>query len=198
MKKKSNYTFIVLLVFFIVIAVFSLIHFISSENSHIATNASDSFLLAENLSCVRAYNDTVFGVSMTGIVENGANVTVLAGYYHCNPLKRGDIIVYNYSGNKNPLIKIVKGIAGDSFSLQKTTGGAILLINNISQKTSTGSPYLLDDGRYQLLQLYVRDFAGVIPKNSALILGNNPAGTIDSSYFGLVSVNDIIGKALVN
>jgi signal peptidase I len=106
------------------------------------------------------------------------------------------LIVYSYGGNENLLIKIVKGLPGDKFSLQKTEGGWHILINGKVLKNSENKPYLLDERSYRMLSLYERDYKGVIPENAYLILGNLVSGTLDSTSFGLVGKQDILGKAI--
>ncbi len=147
-----------------------------------------------NASCVTKEMQTVNGVSMAGIVENGQNVTVLDGYYRCNKLARDDVIIYNFSGDKNPLIKSVKGIPGDTFSLEQTASGTFIDVDGKRLMTSDGQAYTFDVQRTKMLSLYVDDYHGVIPQNSAIILGNIATGSVDSSQFGLVSADDIIGK----
>ena len=61
----------------------------------------------------------VWGSSLSGLIEDGAVLKVLMGYYKCHPVERDDIIVYNYSG-ADPLVKIVKGVEADKFQLKKS------------------------------------------------------------------------------
>jgi type IV secretory pathway protease TraF len=46
-----------------------------------------------------------------------------------------------------------------------------------------------------MLSLYEKDYKGIIPQNTYLILGDQPSGSVDSSVFGLVDKSDILGKA---
>jgi len=47
-----------------------------------------------------------------------------------------------------------------------------------------------------LLNLFVRDYKHIIPKNVYLILGNQSGGSLDSTRFRLASQNDILGKVI--
>jgi signal peptidase I len=153
--------------------------------------------VAENLNCISNVEERiVHGNSLVGLIESGEKVKILFGYYDCNGVKRNDLIVYSYGGNENLLIKIVKGLPGDKFSLQKTEGGWHILINGKVLKNSENKPYLLDERSYRMLSLYERDYKGVIPENAYLILGNLVSGTLDSTSFGLVGKQDILGKAI--
>jgi len=148
-----------------------------------------------NLSCDTSVEEkTVRGNSLYGLIEPGSTVKVYFGYYKCNEIKRGDIVAYNYSGDPNPIIKVVKGLPGDKLHLQEANGVWNILINGETVKNSKGEPYSLSASGSQMLSLYERDYKGVIPADAYLILGNLSSGSIDSTYFGLIGKNDILGK----
>lgn len=65
-------------------------------------------------------------------------------------------------------------------------------------KNSQSEPYLLGEGGYRILSLYERDYKGIIPPDTYLILGNLASGSLDSTRFGLVGKSDILGKAESN
>lgn len=139
---------------------------------------------------------TVRGNSLSGLIEDGSDIEILLNYYSCHPIQRNEVVIYGYSGNKNPLIKIAKGIENDKFKLVKSgTGcGWNILINDKITENSKGLPYCINANGYRMLSLYESDYRGIIPKNTYLILGNVPDGTLDSTRFGLVDKSDIIGK----
>ncbi|HIH24393.1 TPA: signal peptidase I [Candidatus Woesearchaeota archaeon] len=134
---------------------------------------------------------TVKGDSLSGIIEEGTAVNVQRNLA-CAAIDRNDIILYNYAGKSDPLIKIVKAIPGDTWRLD----GCSIVVNDIVLSTrnpdgTIGAPYCVGDSRR--LQLYANDYP-IIPPDTYLIMGNNPDGTLDSSIFGLVDREDIIGK----
>ena len=45
-----------------------------------------------------------------------------------------------------------------------------------------------------MLALYVRDYHGVIPDGTMLVMGEAPTGTLDSSHFGLVEVKAVVAR----
>ena len=152
-----------------------------------------------NADCItKEEHRQVRGHSLSGLVEPGATVKILFDFYRCNTVGRGDIIAYNYAGNEVPIIKIVKGIPGDIFSLEKSDKNIKwrLVINGKVVKNHQNQPYMLNKRGYRMLHLYESDFKGVIPKNTYLILGNLVSGTTDSSRFGLVHKSDILGKVV--
>ena len=102
---------------------------------------------------VKEAKQTVTGDSLGKLLPTGSDVKLLQNYYACNPVARNDIAEYNYPGSSIPIAKVVKGVPGDTFSLQKSGSGWNLLINGEAAKTSEGEPYLLDDRAYRMLIL---------------------------------------------
>ena len=137
----------------------------------------------------------VRGNSLTPIIEQGTTVKILFGYYDCNEIKRGDIVAYRYAGNPDPIIKIVKGLPGDKFELRESDEmNWNILINGQVLKNSKNEPYLISGNRYKMLSLYEKDYNGIVPDDTYLILGNLVSGSMDSTRFGLIDKSDILGK----
>lgn len=149
-----------------------------------------------DLSCVSEETEQIVrGQSLSGLIEEGQAVKLLKGFYNCNPLRRGDVVAYNYSGQPEPIIKIAQGLPGDTFSLAKNKRGNYnIIINNQAAKNATGQTYELPAGRQRMLELYANDYQGVIPADAYLILGNQTEGSLDSTRFGLAGKEEIIGK----
>lgn len=148
------------------------------------------------MGCVSGIEERIIrGNSLSGLIEDGQVVRVLFDYYDCNEVQKEDIILYDYAGSENSLIKIVKGIPGDNFFLKEADGGWHILINGETSKNSEGKPYLISGKRYEMLSLYQRDYKGIIPGQSYLIMGNLPGGAMDSTRYGLISKDAILAKA---
>ena len=151
--------------------------------------------IKSEINCVTKIEDRlVRGNSLSGLIEDGASVKILFGFYDCHEIKREDIVVYRYAGNKNPIIKIVKAVPGDTFQLKQSLDGWNILVNNEILKNSLNQPYILDVKGYKMLSLYEKDYKGIIPKDAYLILGNLANGSLDGSSFGLIDKSDILGK----
>jgi signal peptidase I len=148
-------------------------------------------------SCPVVYKtQTVNGGSLAGYIESGSKVRVAFGYYACAAVVRGDLVIYNDAGNGNGVIKIAQAVGGDTFALALAEGGVKIVVNGKVLKTSTGEPYRLSEDVSRLLAAYERDYHGVIPKRAVLLLGNLAGGSRDSTRFGLVSTDDILGKVV--
>lgn len=142
--------------------------------------------------CSVAKPETVRGNSLAPILNPGDEITVQYGYYQCRQVNRGDIIAYNFAGNPEPIIKIVKALPGDELKLKKLEGSNCweVLVNEQVLKTSENQDYCLPEPRQKMLELY----QGIIAENAYLILGNLAQGSLDSTRFGLVHKTDILGK----
>ena len=136
---------------------------------------------------------TVRGNSLSPFIKNGQTVEALKGYYKCYPVKRNDVVLFHYSGDKNPLIKMVKAVPGDQWSLRQGKDGYNIIVNNHPLANTEGKLYQIIGNRVKMLQLYTNDYP-VIPKDTYLLLGNEPEGSLDSTRFGLIDKSDIVAK----
>lgn len=168
----------------------------ADTNSH--TTTAPSPLPDARADCPSGvYNDIVRGISLEPLVHGGATVRISKGYYDCHAVQRGDLIIYHYVGNEYPLIKIVKAIPDDAFALQKNPEGLWnIVVNGGVVKNSEGVPYALTERKSAMLKLYAKDYPR-LPVGTYLILGNLANGSTDSTAFGLVGTEGIIGKAEV-
>lgn len=139
----------------------------------------------------------VRGNSLSPFINAGDSVEIYYGYYDTHEIQRGDIVVCRFSFRQDPVIKIVRAVPGDSFGFKDLgDGGALLLINGDVLENSVGRPYEFTGRRKRMLALYARDYKGVIPPDSYLLLGDAAEGSLDSGRFGLVDKEVIIGKAM--
>ncbi|MFA5392133.1 MAG: signal peptidase I [Candidatus Paceibacterota bacterium] len=149
----------------------------------------------ESVDClVLTEEKIVQGNSFSPFIQPGTKIKALLNYYDCHKIEREDIVLFNYAGNKNFLLKIVKGIPGDKFELKETIGGWNIIINGGIAKNFENQPYLISGNKYKMLSLYEKDYQGIIPKNSYLLLSNKVFGSIDSTAFGLVDKSGIVAK----
>lgn len=162
----------------------------------IYSNISKTFLNKDSKSsCLFTKEERmVQGTSFSPYIAPGTTIKALFGYYDCHAIKRNDIILFNYKGNKNPLLKVVKGIPGDKFELKEEIGGWRIVINNKVLINFENEPYLISENRYKMLSLYEKSYQGHIPENAYLLLSNKVSGSIDSTVFGLVDKSNIIAK----
>lgn len=155
--------------------------------------------------CVRQIERrAVRGTSMSGLLESGREIEILHGYYDCNPVRRGDIVVFTYSGNLgNDLywIKTAQGLPGDRIGLgeKNHAGKRLLLINGQAIRNPAGRRYRVDKiGESYIRLAMARQMTDrKIPRGRYLMLGTAAIGGWDSRRVGLISHTALIGKAVV-
>lgn len=140
----------------------------------------------------------VRGNSLSPLIKDGTGIKADFGFYGAHEIMRGDIAVCKLPGRTAPVVKLVRAVPGDRFALkEQEDGGALLLINGAELKNSAGILYKFSGKRKQMLQLYEKDYNGLIPAGSYLLLGDVPGGSLDSTRFGLLRREAIMGKALI-
>ena len=195
LKKKKRFFLLIFISGFLFFFYFGLSQqkFFLEKSTLSFTNSLEA--KAENKDCeLKTEERIVRGDSLSPVLEPGQKIKIFFDHYNCYEVKREDIVVLEYAGNPNPLVKIIKGLPGDSFYLEKNKSDWNILINNEILKNSEGNPYVLSEQRQKMLSLYERDYGGKIPSESFLVLGNKVFGTVDSSYFGLIGKSSILGK----
>lgn len=139
----------------------------------------------------------VQGSALHGIMYGGQTVFADYNHYRCHTIERGHIVLYESIGHDTLLPIIVKGIPGDTWELRPTDGGHHIVVSGETLRNSFDEPYLLNESKARLLDLYVRDYKGVIPAGAFLLLGNLPQGAMDSTQFGLVSDRQIKARVVL-
>lgn len=150
-------------------------------------------MLSENLSCVE-YTDIriLSGNSLTPVLSPGDQLLFLGGYYRCNPVKAGDLVLYRWGDKKN-VAKFVRALAGDLLTVSEIdTDQWRLELNGQPLCNSLGVEYVLSEKKAALIRLY----AGRLKYNEVLLLGNKAHGSHDSTQFGLVKIGQLSGKLI--
>lgn len=121
--------------------------------------------------------------SMQSTLHSGQNVLVNRIAYLFRAPERGDVIVLNDPVNPNhTLLRRIVGLPGDTITLDSTTitiDGVQLNEPYVAQKFNPGAQVI------------------VVPSGSYFVLPDNRLDSADSRYFGPISSNLIIGKAVM-
>jgi hypothetical protein len=140
---------------------------------------------------------TAADIYMTGVLDKGTPFKTKLNWYLCHDLHRGDLVLYRFSFNDNPVVRRAVGIPGDRYEvvLNELGQGWNLKIN---QKYTTDQ-----DGKKSHfgvkessppLALYSNSKNAKLGPNEAILLSNISPGQNDSGGFGIVTTNDIIGS----
>ena len=132
-------------------------------------------------SCItKTQNDKVSGSSLEPFIKNGTIIRAEYGYYSCNDVQRGDVVLVKYTGHDNALIKIIRALPGDKFELkQEENSSWHILINGEVLTNSAGEPYSFSGQTAHNLKLYEVSYKGILPANSYLVFGDQIAGSTD-------------------
>lgn len=124
----------------------------------------------------------VDGFSMRPTLDDGEFVLVNRISYRLGAIERGDIIVFNYPPNpEQELIKRVIGLSGDQVKIsngQVSVNGYIL-----------DEPYIAQSPNY--------NGEWTVPEDSLFVLGDNRNNSSDSHSWGMLPIENIVGKATV-
>jgi signal peptidase I len=136
---------------------------------------------------------------MRGRIEQDQAIEVQKNYYACNPLERGQFVMFHISTELPPVIKEVVGIEGDTFALErdKEDDGWRISINGKPLIASTGKPYYLGNSKREpVLLAHQKETNGKIGEGKVLILSHVPRGNSDSGTFGLVEKKNIVARVV--
>jgi len=147
--------------------------------------------------CFERETKTVRGNSMAPLLLEGDEVVVADGFYRCHSVRRSDIVILDLAPDLDSpiLIKRVVGIPGDVFDfVDDPNGSQWLLVNGIILVNSEGKEYVFTG--QNTLRLYEGMYGNGLPADTYIVLGDDPSGSHDSSVFGLISQEALIGKVL--
>lgn len=138
--------------------------------------------------------ETVRGDSLSPALKDGDKVKVDYNYYQCGkPVKRDDLVIYDFKARNQKLIKFARVIPGDTFSVDETSRE--ISVNGQKMQNAQGSIFKLDSQGVKMLKLYEETFEGKLTGTTYFIFGNKP-DSVDSSRFGPAAEADIIGKVI--
>ena len=110
--------------------------------------------------------------------------------YDLNDPKRGDIALFeNQQGGKDPLIKRVVGLPGETLELRD---GKVYVDGDPLEE-----PYLERDPCKPGYPKTCSFGPVTVPRNHYFMMGDNRTNSLDSRFFGPVPEEDVVGEALV-
>jgi signal peptidase I len=124
----------------------------------------------------------VDGLSMNPTLQHGEYVLVSRLTYRTGEPERGDIIVFSFPvDQKQDLIKRVIGLPGETVSIRNGE----VLINGVKLE----EPYIAQSPVY--------NGTWTVSAGELFVLGDNRNDSKDSHQWGLLPIENIIGKALL-
>lgn len=132
---------------------------------------------------------TVHGNSMEPTIHNNQQVYLDRNYYTTHTIRQEDIVAVKFSTRPELFVKRIVALPGDNVQITQDT-----LTNKKNKKTYV-LPYITATNPLYL-QLQNANFT--IPSGSYLVLGDNSKISFDSTSYGLISRDLIIGKIKLN
>ena len=124
----------------------------------------------------------VDGFSMRPTLENGEYVLVYKLAYYLNNPQRGDIVVFRFPLDPTQdLIKRVIGLPGDVVQVEN----GLVSVND----REITEPYIAATPEYE--------GTWIVPPGQLFVLGDNRNDSSDSHAWGMLPLNNVIGKAIV-
>ena len=124
----------------------------------------------------------VDGSSMEPTLHNGEFVVVNRLAYRWSDLTRGDIVVFRFPLNpERRFIKRIIGLPGDHIRVEN----GVVVVNN----SALQEPYIAAPPRYS--------GNWQVGPDEAFVLGDNRNNSQDSQNWGMLPIEDIIGRAVL-
>lgn len=157
----------------------------SSSWGQVVRDAIETILLAVILFVVinaLSARVRVDGFSMRPTLENGEYVLVYKLAYKFSDPQRGDIVVFRFPVDPSQdLIKRVIGLPGDVIKVANS-------VVSVNDRVIT-EPYIAAAPEY--------DGMWLVPPGQLFVLGDNRNDSSDSHAWGMLPLNNVIGKSLL-
>jgi hypothetical protein len=137
---------------------------------------------------------------LRGVLERGEKFKLIENFYDCNPVKRGDLIYYQYSDQLDPVVKIVTGIPGDNFilkpDLQRRAWNIYINGKPIKSVIQREGNYFFGGQTSPTLSLFSKTHQNTIWPDELIALSTYSPGDNDSGIFGMVKLVEVVGKVV--
>lgn len=132
---------------------------------------------------VFAINVTVRGNSMSPYLKHGQQIKMSA--FKNQKIKRHDLVVFNYK--KKKIIKRIVALYKDKVELKKNCDH--IFVNNKILTTIAGLNYCITR---KSLQMFIKTYKNIMPKDHNIVLGEIKEGSEDSTLFGFIDKSQIL------
>ena len=142
---------------------------------------------------------TVRGESLAPRITHDATLQIDLLPPECIFPEREALVLASYPGHDTPLVKIVRGLPGDTFALVPTGSEEYYVsVNDQILQTDAKVPYRFTEQSSTELRRYGERYGYTIPRDRYLLLGNVPGGSLDATVFGFTSRNAFLGMLAAN
>lgn len=134
----------------------------------------------------------ISGESMEPTIADGDQVFTDLNYYKTHPIEKGDIVAIQFSLSSNKIKRVV-AVGGDKVEFTNNQ----ILVNDTASPTSylKDSNVSFNPSKSRILKIQLGR-TGIIPEGQLVVLGDNRFPSEDSQQFGLVMVEQVMGKVI--
>lgn len=131
------------------------------------------------------------------IFKAGTEVEVEMNYYACNKGARDEIVMIKTPGRNDPIFKYIKMVPGDKYTVRLGKDKKYRVdVNGEAMETPEGVPYVFTERKSRMIKLYESNFKDGIKAGVYFVFGDKPAGGFDSTRFGPVTPDRMVGRVL--
>jgi hypothetical protein len=134
--------------------------------------------------------------SGSDIFDAGTEVEVEMNYYSCHKGERDEIVMIKSPGRDDPLFKYIKMIPGDKYEITEKDKKYKIEINGDIMQNSKGEEYTFSERKSRMIKLYESNFKDGIKNGVYFVFGESPAGGFDSTRFGPVTSERMVGRVV--
>lgn len=150
-----------------------------------------------NVDCVKErLVETLEDPHIEAIFPRGTKVRIMTNYYQCNNVHVNDRVWYRFSESIPPVVRVVKGIPGDKYQLEKMDDKKWSLKINGSPVMSPAGEYFIQSENIPPLKTYEISRNGILRENEYILLSATPPGLTDSGNLGLIQKERLAGRVL--
>lgn len=135
----------------------------------------------------------LIGYSMYPGLNSGNRIKIDYDYYVKNSILKGDIVAIKFQTRDETLIKRVIALPGDKFEIKDNS----IYLNGKPLVEPYVGDVQIDLEGVMLLEKQLERYDGHVPINSFIVLGDNRAASFDSTDFGVVDKEQIVGKVII-
>lgn len=199
-KIKSNLMPIVVVGLGIILIAGGLFYSLNKEIKIEKNTWNEDGTLKEGANCKTAVRSVRVTGAGTDIFKEGTKVEVEMNYYACHKGARDEIVMIQSPGRKEPLFKYIKMVPGDKYSVvpsdSQNKKTFKVVINGESMKNSRGEDYTFTERKTRMIKLYEKNYQNGIAPNVYFVFGENPRGGFDSTRFGAITSDRMVGRVL--
>jgi hypothetical protein len=131
------------------------------------------------------------------IYPAGSEVEVEMNYYACNKGARDEVVMIKSPGRDDPLFKWIKMVPGDKYEVKELKDKKFVIkVNGDVMKNSKDEEYSFTERKSRMIKLYESNFKSGIKSGVYFVFGETPAGGFDSTRFGPVTPERMVGRVV--